>query len=102
MTATAADALAKLERARYLTLLEATAAQLLRDNPGEWTLPELLAEQERRLRRIADLLGEVRREWGACPARALAELRAAFHAWAGAPAPPGCPGDAGGGRGPRG
>ncbi len=58
MTATAASPAEKRHRAQYLIALEAAVAQLLRDDPGDRTLAGVLAA----------LLGEVRREVGACPA----------------------------------
>ena len=68
MTATAASPAEKLHRAQYLIALEAAVAQLLRDDPGDRTLAGFLAVQEGRLGAIAALLGEIRREVGACPA----------------------------------
>ena len=54
--------------AHYLVSLEAAVAPLLHDDPGDRTLAGFLAVQERRLGEIAALLGEIRREVGACPA----------------------------------
>ncbi len=58
MTMAQASLAEKLHRAHYLIALEAAVAQLLRDDPGDRTLAGVLAA----------LLGEVRREVGACPA----------------------------------
>ena len=68
MTMAQASLAEKLHRAHYLIALEAAVAQLLRDDPGDRTLAGVLTVQEPRLREIADLLGEIRREVGACPA----------------------------------
>ncbi len=67
MTAPAAGTVAKLERAHYLVALEAAVAQLLRNDPDDRMFAGVLAAQEPRLRAIADLLGEIRREVGAWP-----------------------------------
>ncbi len=68
MTVTAASPAEKRHRAQYLIALEVAVAPLLRDDPGDRTLAGFLAVQERRLGAIAALLGEIRREVGACPA----------------------------------
>ena len=68
MTTAQASLAEKRHRAQYLIALEVAVAPLLRDDPGDRTLAGFLAVQERRLGAIAALLGESRREVGACPA----------------------------------
>ena len=68
MTTAQARLAEKLHRAHYLVSLEAAVVQLHRDDPGDRTLAGVLAVQEGRLGALAALLGEVRREVGACPA----------------------------------
>lgn len=58
-------AVQKLTRAHYLAALLAAVAALIRQAPGEHTVEGVLAVQERDLRELADLVGELRRDWGA-------------------------------------